>query len=230
MALVLELRQLAFDRNADIQDLLQKAYFTASYLNLDEFRDWANRELNGYEDNQNLPDYRQPVCLFGFLSPYGQLCQVSYAHLGEDEIFAQLEQIVTRSRVVFPVSLVLDYVGRTDEYIDFLLPTMAQMWIRKMHPHAQGQPVQRVTRVMLRPILDAIRQTVLKWTIDLQKAGILGENENFNPNEQATAAEKKADLRPHITINFNSITTGNVVNSIFQQMSPDAKAQLDGQA
>lgn len=229
MSLVLELRKLAFDRNADIQDLLQRAYFTASYLNLDEFRDWANRELNGYEDNQNLPDYRQPVCLFGFLTRFG-LQQVSYAHLGEDEIYADLERIVTHSRIVFPVALLVDYIAKPDEYFDFLLPSMAQMWIRRMHPRAQGQPVQRVTRVMLRPILDAIRQTVLKWTIDLQKAGILGETENFNPIEQATAAEKQADLRPHITINFNSITTGPVVNSIIQQLSPDAKAQLDGQA
>lgn len=57
--IVLELQQEAISKESDILNLLRKAYLVARKLKLNEFENWINNELNGYEAMDKLPDYRK---------------------------------------------------------------------------------------------------------------------------------------------------------------------------
>ncbi len=57
-SIVLELQDLAIGRDNNISDLLRKALLVASKLNLIEFKEWVNSELNGYTE-VGVPDYRK---------------------------------------------------------------------------------------------------------------------------------------------------------------------------
>lgn len=57
--IVLELQQEAISKESDILNLLRKAYLVARKLKLNEFENWINNELNGYENMDKLPDYRK---------------------------------------------------------------------------------------------------------------------------------------------------------------------------
>ena len=57
---VLKLQEMALDNSVDITEALRAAYMIASKLNLTEFRQWADRELNGYKGvrDEEIPNYR----------------------------------------------------------------------------------------------------------------------------------------------------------------------------
>ncbi|MFQ6537677.1 MULTISPECIES: hypothetical protein [Aphanothece] len=58
-SIVLQLQILATDKVNDISDLLRKALLVARKLGLVEFRQWIERELNGYDSHVDVPDYRR---------------------------------------------------------------------------------------------------------------------------------------------------------------------------
>ena len=70
MSLVLELQQLAWDKQNGISDLLKKAYAVAYKLNLRTFKTWAECEMNGYTDGKKMPPYRQVHGRVVCLDPY----------------------------------------------------------------------------------------------------------------------------------------------------------------
>jgi hypothetical protein len=58
MTLLREIQAAALDSTVDLADLLRKCKVLAARLKHVEFGEWVSRELNGYEDEKNLPSYR----------------------------------------------------------------------------------------------------------------------------------------------------------------------------
>src|SRR4051794_26488722 len=57
MSLVLELQAEAIDGRVDVDQVLRKAMAVAVKLNLGDFKQWVQLELNGYPSN-DVPSYR----------------------------------------------------------------------------------------------------------------------------------------------------------------------------
>jgi hypothetical protein len=58
MSLLREIQATALDSKVDITDLLRKCLVLATRLENDDFQRWVSQELNGYQDNSDLPLYR----------------------------------------------------------------------------------------------------------------------------------------------------------------------------
>lgn len=58
-SVVSELQRDALDRSVGIADLLRKALVVARKLNLLELQIWIEKELNGYGQTDNVPEYRE---------------------------------------------------------------------------------------------------------------------------------------------------------------------------
>ncbi len=58
-SIVLELQRDALNREVPISDLLRKAFVVAKKLKITEFENWVTHELNGYENAEDIPKYRQ---------------------------------------------------------------------------------------------------------------------------------------------------------------------------
>ena len=75
MNLLDEIRSDLVNESASLSNTLRKAKVLASAINLPEFRDWVEFELNGYNDRKKVPDYRrtQPANLGTFVGPFGSM-------------------------------------------------------------------------------------------------------------------------------------------------------------
>ena len=60
-SIVIELQKKALDGDIPLSDLLRKALVVARKLKIKEFDDWISKELEGYSDNSEIPDYREMV-------------------------------------------------------------------------------------------------------------------------------------------------------------------------
>jgi hypothetical protein len=75
-------------------------------------------------------------------------------------------------------------------------------------------------------ILDAVRNTILKWSLKLEEEGILGDGMSFSPAEKETAAREAPVLdKP---VNYYIHVEGDMVNSTVQQGSPAATQTVSG--
>lgn len=59
MSLLRDIQELASSSKGSTADLLRKCKVLSARLKSDEFSTWVDRELNGYESDNKLPDYRK---------------------------------------------------------------------------------------------------------------------------------------------------------------------------
>ncbi|MBA4043590.1 MAG: hypothetical protein C0471_04105 [Erythrobacter sp.] len=59
VGLVEELQRDALDTNVRVDQLLRKVKLAAVKLGLSDALLWVDEELNGYQDREELPDYRK---------------------------------------------------------------------------------------------------------------------------------------------------------------------------
>ncbi|MEA2007371.1 MAG: hypothetical protein U9O20_04415 [Patescibacteria group bacterium] len=58
MSLLQDIQNDLIKKDVDVSSVLRKCLVLASRLDSEELKDWANKELNGYENKEELPDYR----------------------------------------------------------------------------------------------------------------------------------------------------------------------------
>lgn len=182
-SLVLELQKDALNRQIAVSDLLRKAYVAARELKVSEMHQWVERELNGYKGlrGKDIPPYRH---IRGQISAYNPFhgWQPILMPWDEDgssptrpcaESVAELEDLLKASggsrRLIW--SLPDSVVQKLQTAIEFDL-----------------QIAFLVSPAQITGILDAVRNIVLKWSMDLEERGIRGENMQFTANERAEAA------------------------------------------
>jgi hypothetical protein len=214
-SLVEELQRDAMDEHVSLGNLLRKALVVATKLKLAEFRKWVEQELKGYTKGP-VPDYRhtsgRPTLNCG---PYGAKPIV----IEDEELADGLSRYVERNSITFVEELVrkgdasgwlyIDYEGQVRDY--FLAP------YRRMAP---GIPQLHIPVTSYVPILHAVRNAILEWSLKLEAEGIVGEGMSFSPQEKEAAQKEAKDLGN--PINFIHVE-GNMVNSTIQQGSDGAK-------
>jgi hypothetical protein len=80
------IKDLTYDR-INLNQALMRAKLIAYDLNNKNFKDWINKELNGYESGDNLPDYRIIPCdVYAVTEAFGdkRLVQCDLTSLDED--------------------------------------------------------------------------------------------------------------------------------------------------
>jgi hypothetical protein len=87
-SLVLELQKTSTDQSQDVVTLLRKSIMAASKLRLDNFRDWCNDEMNGY-DHRSIPPYRIVRGQLKAHNPYNGWIPVIMEDLGAQDLLSQ---------------------------------------------------------------------------------------------------------------------------------------------
>ena len=74
-SLVAQLQREVVNSGVPISDILRKAKILASQLKNKEFKRWIDAELKGYDNADNLPDYRKcrPINLGTFSGSFGKV-------------------------------------------------------------------------------------------------------------------------------------------------------------
>lgn len=214
-SLVLELQVEAMDPNIRITDLLRKVKFVAAKLGVDDILEWTNHELNGYpEDEDQIPEYRR---IRGVAKAFNNLYQRWQKIEFEDHT---LEDRVSTQKSNQPISEIEQMAQGADGSLTFIVSSAFALGELS---HGSDPRIFVANSQIVR-ILDAVRNRVQDWSLDLEKRGIMGEGMSFTPEEKQRAAE--AHYTTSITNNY-TISGSNVgiagpvtADSIVQNIGP----------
>lgn len=182
-SLVDEIRAQALDGRVPVTALLLKVKVAAAELELPEFEAWADRELDGYPADSEIPRYRMVAAELRAWNPY----QGWQAILSSDPKTLKLF-----NRTV-PI---LQPIGQLEELSRARDGTLQAAPSAEMKAHILRSlefPTEIswfIDRGRVFGIVDALRKQILDWSIRLKKAGIKGEELSFSEPEKQRAHER----------------------------------------
>lgn len=183
--LVLQLQHLATDNSTDVTELLRKALVVATKLGLGAFREWADHELHGY-DSGDVPKYRRVHADLRAMNPYRGLIPF----LIHDR---ELQDLVCNVPIPDSIGSLADLLANRRGSDDCLMvqfsASQKQALMKMQDAFEPLEPVRTVGRNQVAAILDAVRTTILEWSLALEADEILGEGMTFSPDEKKRAHE-----------------------------------------
>ena len=203
-SIVIELQRESLSKEVAITDLLRKAYVVAKKLKLKEFESWIDNELNGYshESSDKYPAYRLIRGTPEMFNPYHGWKPILFEN-------PKTETAYSERHCAQPISELDHMLFNSSKDGRFEIPYPGR--VSKNLMDAVGMdltPTLHVSQSSLSRIVDSVRNTVLKWALQLEEDGIIGDGLTF------TSEEVKKAQTMHYTINYFA---GNVSNSQVQQ-------------
>ena len=206
-ALLTDLINQVSDPTVKTTDLLRKALVVARRLNQTEWIDWINSELHGYPQSGDLPRYR---VLYGEL----KVDVPGHGRLPLPIRNAEMNRLITESRFGHAMGALEDLAVPGEVVRSFFPPEQSQILIQELS--LPGIPELALGSNQVRGLIEAVRDKLLTWALDLADAGIQGEGMSFTLREQQQA-QQLAQVNIHIG--------GNVTGFQFMQNSPGGQQQ-----
>ncbi len=205
--LVLDLQRDALNRSVSVEDLLRKALAVSVKIGYLEVQEWLNNELNGYSDIKKVPQYRKITGIMKAFNPMQGWIPVSF----ESDDFRLEATTQANMQTIGEISKLAEQKTlRGDIPSEFKREMCKQNGV--------DFDIQLfVSPTSMVGILEAVRNTVLKWALDLEKEGILGEDMSFTCDEL-----KKAESNKYTIIN----NIGVMNNSQIQQLSDGVQQNI----
>ena len=206
-ALIPELIAMASDPTVKTTDLLRKAMVAARLLKQPEWAAWIDHELQGYPQPGDLPPYR---VLQGEL----KVDVPGHGRLPLPIRNAEMNRLITESRFGHPMGALEDLAVPGEVVRSFFTPEQSQFLIQELS--LPGVPELALGSNQVRGLIEAVRDKLLTWALDLAEAGIQGDGMSFTSQEQQQA-QQLAPVNIHIG--------GNATGFQFMQSSPGGQQQ-----
>jgi len=206
--IVIELQQDALNGDIPVTDLLRKAYVIARKLKLSDFEKWIKLELDGYSENEEIPEYRNVNGSVQAWNPYHGWQPIYFENPKTAEVISNR----TNGQRVAEIESLLENISENGNNLQ--IPFSAEQ--ENIICDAIGERVQitmMTPSTSLIRIIDAVRNIILNWALKLEENGVLGENMTFSDDEK-----DKAESHSYNVNNFYAEVTGSQI----QQNSPDA--------
>ncbi|MDP3350689.1 MAG: hypothetical protein Q8S92_16985 [Hydrogenophaga sp.] len=179
-ALVPELVNMASDPTVSTGDLLRRALVVARRLGVPELVEWVTSELEGYGERP-VPAYRSVRGRPQVFNPYrgyqplifpsGEWGEaLSKANVGQS--IPELEQLAqSKTGIQMTYSASIEHTLRESMNIP-LTPSLG------------------LSTVQIHGIVETVRSQILKWALDLEGRGVLGEGMTFTQQEKLAVQEQ----------------------------------------
>lgn len=226
-SLITDLQKDIFE-NKDVKSILNKALVISNELELKEFNEWINLELNGYEDNlDKLPSYRKLECEVrgdAIVPTWGGVITASNAPIQgiPDEINEQLREVQVNQSIFELIHICEGNDENVYFKLDFKLEKLLKRYIKN------SIDIYRVCPIFqLEAIIDHVKKEILNWCSELKKNKIIGESYIFT-DEERESAKKINIISPIIHIGDTNVQINNISykKDIFTNLS-DIKNILD---
>ncbi len=208
--LVFELQRDSLNSEIRVSNLLRKALVISKKLNIIEIEEWLNKELDGYLLTDDIPKYRTVRGEVKVWNPYHGWQPLYFDDIEMAEKFserdtcqsiAELETLSegdgSRMRMPFP------------KHIEKSL-------MESMSVSLQPELITDKTEII--GILDAVRNNILNWSLELEQKGIFGEGMSFSNEEKKIAHQTTYQVTNNI---------GSMHNSQLQQDSSGSTQSLN---
>lgn len=193
-SVVNDLQRAILGGQQSLTQLLRQTKVIAANLNLTDVEKWVDLEMGGYPPEVDIPTYREVVASnLEYHNPYQGGWQF-VGNVGEilkiRQPIAEIENLSRGEVITIPVRK------------KYKIHDTAGIGLLTQFP-------QRFTLggSQFKRMVDAVTDELLKWTTELQKRGIKGENMNFEEKEKQTAAS--------MVFNIGTVhgAVGNISNS-----------------
>jgi hypothetical protein len=222
MKLLDEIIELAVDDSGPIGTLLRKCLVLESQARNEKFKSWLNKELDGYNSHDELPTYREFVCVNkGYF--IGMVTQLHDQPLTMGILEKEDRERVRKVRLHQPVA---SYAGRPDKSSDGALawpPDLTTKYQTKFFKDGDlvlNRAWQEIPGSVLVGLLEQVRTRVLRFALELK--------DNLPNDTQSVASLPAAVIERSVV---NNIYGGNIVIAAhaenFAQISSVNVAQGD---
>lgn len=183
-SIIRQLQTEALDPKIGISELLRKAKVVAVKLDLKDFLMWIENELNGYTTKiqGELPPYRMVSGETKGWNPYRGWIPVLFTDI-------ESQRLLSSRGVSQPIGELDDIMkspGEGSLMMDFN-PEAKNAIMKAIG--SQTDIKFMLGRNSVAGILDAVKNTILDWSLKLEKEGILGEGLSFSQTEQEKAKD-----------------------------------------
>ncbi|BDS06815.1 hypothetical protein NT6N_18550 [Oceaniferula spumae] len=215
-SIVLELQHAAMERSSAVDDLLRKCVVIATKLGLGDSVAWARAELNGYTAAENIPDYRIVPGEVKSFNPYNGVWLPFIWTDGPPE--GLRERDVRQS--VAEIQDLLD--EESDGTLIMNLPEKMAYHLMTSS-NSPRLPVFIIGRSSFVKILDAVRNSILDWSLKLENDGILGEGMSFSQEEKQIAMGHTYNIENFSGV-LGDVTSGSLQIGDYNSVHSDLKA------
>ena len=210
-SIVLDLQLLSTDKNVDISELLRKSLLIASKLKLDKFKEWINSELHGYNNMDDIPNYRTVNAELKLRNPYHGLVPVVFSN----QDFAD---IICNVKVGGSIESLASLLTSESDYLQVPLSHTQQSAFMRLQGFGALPVVRVIGHNQVAAIIDIVRTTILEWALELENNGILGEGLVFT-EEDKNKAMSNTNINIERIDNFQGMLGGVSESTITQNMT-----------
>ena len=181
--LIYELQEKILDKSLPVSETLRFALLVAKKLKLSDFEKWINAELNGYHGTIEIPSYRLLSCkLKGWNHIRREWEPIttpnkpeSYSRCSIGQSIGEIEHVLARNKSQNG-TLTVPFSNQEEAQIIKNISNRrpSEVTLIVDHGHVYG-------------IVDKVKTLILRWALDLECAGILGESMAFTEKEKESA-------------------------------------------
>jgi len=199
MSIVKELQKEIIE-DKPLSKILLKAKVIAWKLNDEERLEWIDHEINGYTENDVIPEYRKIKGELKALNPY---------HVWQPALLDEKDSNFENPELRHNIAEIESLVEKTKSSgsLSIQLPPSTKKKLMEYF-NAETDFMIQISHISLTGILSKTKNLILDWTLKLEKKGILGEGLEFSEDDQ-----KKS----------KSIPTVNIYNNIKNQVNNEIK-------
>ncbi len=194
--LVQELQDIALSKDSSGLDVLRLPLYVSRKLKQSDFEKWVDSELNGYADDVEVPEYRKIPCQLRGLNHIRREWQlISFESVEQAELFSRT-----------PIGQALGEIeklsnsGSSQDSMLMIVRLHSQLEKKLMEglcpPVIPQEVALHIDSRHVMGIVDKVKNLVLKWTLDLEDAGITGKGRGFTDQEKESA--KTISITNHI--------------------------------
>ncbi|WP_156332517.1 hypothetical protein [Rhodopseudomonas sp. AAP120] len=205
-SIVHEIQSDLLTDNKPLANTLRKARLAARKLDLPDFEKWITRETDGYKNAawDDLPEYRTIGATPRFFNPYRGWCPI----IIEDAKLYELCHRIPLFQSIAELEGLLD----SDGTLSYAYPPGLAKVLR------DGMDIQFDIRAMvdknqLKSPINAVKNIVLDWAVDLEKAGILGEGLGFTARDKREAQTVTQNIYAQNIGNLGNVSENSSVNN-----------------
>lgn len=179
-SIVLDLQAELVSSECDILSSLRKAHIIATKLKLVDFDWWIQKELNGYDSEEETPEYRKVRGTLRAFNPYRGWIPVNIG-------YQDLEDTICVRKMCDSISVLIGLYNNANEVIINFSGETLKALHNLSKSYVKMQYVLFIDKSHIKGIIDSIQDTLLQWTLKLEEEGITGEGLKFSEKEKAIA-------------------------------------------
>lgn len=191
-SLVLELQSDALNSSVSTLDVLRKALVVARKLGIEKFQKWIELELKGY-DGMSVPKYRLTEGQLRAWNPNHGWHPIRTDSEDLREVYANM----CECSISQPISELIFLADSESNELQMQLPYQTESFLVGT---VRTSVKITISTVSVQGIVEAVRDIILQWALQLEEEGVMGEGMTFSKEEKQLAA--RHDYTSFIQINL----------------------------